>query len=117
MHSRHLQYYECVNLMRILLSQTIAMNQIIEQRAILTPKLEIIPIDPNYLEYDDWDDECSCSTTPSISSSSGFKSHENDSEDLFEEDTLDEQHNLSSSKHISIANDRSYGKFSKRFVL
>lgn len=82
-----------------------------EPRAILTPKLEIVSIDPDYLEYDDWD-ECSCSTNPSISSSSGFKSHENDSEDLFEEDILDQQHNMSSSKDISIASDRSYGKFS-----
>lgn len=82
----------------------------IEPRALLTPKLEIVSIDPNYMEYDDWD-ECSCSTTPSISSSSGFKSHENDSEDLFEEDILNQQHIISSSKDISIASDQSYGKW------
>ncbi len=85
----------------------------IERRALLTPKLEIVSIDPNYMEYDDWDEECSsCSTTPSISSSSGFKSHENDSEDLFEEDILHQPHNiLSSSKDVSINSDQSYGKY------
>lgn len=81
----------------------------IEPRALLTPKLEIVSVDPNYMEYDDWD-ECSCTTTPSISSSSGFKSHENDSEDLFEEDMLHQPHNRSSSKDISIVSDQSYGK-------
>jgi hypothetical protein len=81
----------------------------VEPREILTPKLEIVSIDPNYMEYD-WDDS-SCSTTPSISSSSGFKSHENDSEDLFEEDLLHQQHNRSSFKEISIASDPSFGKF------
>lgn len=81
----------------------------VEPRVILAPKLEIISIDPNYMEYE-WDD-CSCSTTRSISSSSGFKSHENDSEDLFEEDIIHQQHNGSSCKDISIASDRSYGKY------
>lgn len=84
----------------------------IENRAFLTPKLEIVSIDPNCMEYDDWDDDdddgSSCSTTPSISSSSGFKSHENDS-DLYEEDNLHQPHNMSSSKDLSIASD--YGKF------
>lgn len=96
-----------------LLSQMIAAD--IEPRALLTPKLEIVSVDPNYMEYDDWD-ECSCkssSTTPSISSSSGFKSHENDSEDLYEEDNmLHQPHNGSSSKDVSVASDQSYGKFS-----
>lgn len=83
----------------------------IEPRALLTPKLEIISIDPNYLE--DWDDDdlenddddeysSECSSTPSISSSSGFKSHENDSEDLFEEDIL-RQSGTIMSKGVSIA--------------
>lgn len=79
----------------------------VEPRALLTPKLEIVSIDPNYMECD-WDD-CSCSTTPSISSSSGFKSQENDSEDLFEEEMIHQQHNRSSCKDTSIASDPSYG--------
>ncbi|KAG4067951.1 hypothetical protein HA402_010637 [Bradysia odoriphaga] len=89
----------------------------IENRAFLTPKLEIVSIDPNCMEYDDWDDNdddddggSSCSTTPSISSSSGFKSHENDSEDLFDEDNLRRPHNIPSSKDLSIASDHSYEK-------
>lgn len=82
----------------------------VEPKALLTPKLEIVSIDPNYVEYD-WD-ECSCSTTPSISSSSGFKSHENDSEDLFEDEMIHQEHNRSSGKDTSIASDPSYGTFS-----
>lgn len=46
------------------------------------PHIEIIPIDPNCLA-EDWDDY---STAPS--SSSGFKSHENGSVDLFEEEDV-----------------------------
>lgn len=89
----------------------------IETRAFLIPKLEIVSIDPNCMDYDDWDDDddddgSSCSTTPSISSSSGFKSHENDSEDLYEEDNSRRPHNISSSKDLSIASDQSYGKLS-----
>lgn len=83
----------------------------IEGRVLLTPKLEIVSIDPNYVEYDDDSDECSSGTSESISSSSGFKSHENDSEDLFE-DMLHQPHKISSSKDISIASEQSYGKFS-----
>lgn len=79
----------------------------VEPKALLTPKLEIVSIDPNYMEYE-WDD-CSCTTTPSISSSSGFKSHENDSEDLFEEELIHQQHDRSSCKDTSIASDPSYG--------
>lgn len=72
--------------------------------AFLPPKLEIVSIDPNYM-HDDWDD--SCSSTPSISSSSGFKSHENDSE----EDDINRQHNQSSCKDVSIASDHCFGEF------
>lgn len=86
----------------------------IEPRALFTPKLEIVSIDPNYIEDDEWDEEsdCSdCSTTPSISSSSGFKSNENDSEDLSEEDIQQKPHNTSSSKDVSIvSDDQSFGK-------